>query len=130
MTMWGLALCCISGIWVFIYQDIFIRIPPEYRFWSIAHGVLGQLWAILFGMSLTVHAFVYLRHTPYFKWGILFLIVMIAEFLTVFLLYYGNLEYRVFIHFTHVVLGFAVLMAFLLHWYFGKNFKSRHQTKI
>jgi hypothetical protein len=122
--------CFFSGIGVFIYQDILQFFPTEYRKLSIMHGVSGQLFFVIFGTALNGHALHYLKNKKTLKWGLIFFVALLMNFLTVFYLYYGNLESRDMIHVLHVMLGFLILISFMGHIHFGKIYKAFVQPKI
>ena len=116
--------CFISGIGIFIYQDIFQLFPTEYRKLSIIHGISGQLFFMIFGLCLNGHALYYLKNEKTLKWGFIFFVALLINFLTVFFLYYGNLDTRDMMHVLHVILGFLILLSFLGHIHFGKIYKA------
>ncbi|SMC49506.1 hypothetical protein [Polynucleobacter kasalickyi] len=122
--------CFFSGIGVFIYQDIFQLFPTEYRKLSIIHGISGQIFFIIFGICLNGHALHYLKNVKTLKWGFIFFVALLMNFLTVFFLYYGNLETRDMTHVLHVIFGFVIFLSFLGHIHFGKIYRALIKAKI
>lgn len=123
--------CCFtSGIGIFLYQDILQMFPTEYRKLSIIHGISGQLFFIIFGLCLNGHALHYLKKDKKLRWGLILFSSIIINFLTVFFLYYGNLETRDLMHVLHVLLGFLICISFLGHIHFGKVYLKLNRPKI
>ena len=122
-------ICCLTGVWSFFYQDILERFPSEYREWIVIHGITGQILFIIFGMSLNGHALHYLKDGKKMKWGLIFFVALLLNFVTIFFLYYGNLEAREIMHVLHVLMGFLIFFSFLCHLHFGKIYRSMKKPK-
>lgn len=122
--------CIVSGVGVFLCQDIFQLFPTVYRKLSILHGISGQFFWVIFGLCLNGHAFHYLKNEKKLRWGLIFLVALIINFFTVLFLYYGNLEVREMIHVLHVMLGFIIFISFMGHIHFGRIYKAFIRPKI
>jgi hypothetical protein len=122
-------LCFLSGTLLFIHQDILYHLPSEYRTWMISHGVFGQLFLILFGMSINGHVMYFIKQKKQFRWGLVFLASILVSIVSVFFLFYGGLETRDIAHVVHVFIGFLIMVSLVGHIYRGKIYRAMLKPK-
>ena len=110
-----LGACALTGLVWFVLADALDQAPPQVRLWWVGHGVTGFLAMVAIGMALPHHVVATWKHHRNRWLGGIALGLLVALMLTALLLEYGQEPWHTALHWVHVGIGLAALLAFPLH---------------
>ena len=120
-----LGACALTGVVWFVLADALELAPPQLRLWWVGHGVTGFLAMAAIGMALPHHVVATWKHHRNRWLGGIALGLMLALASSALLLEYGQEPWHAALHWVHVGLGIAAVLAFPLHVLRGRRSVGR-----
>ena len=120
-----LGACGASGLVWFLLMDAADWQPPQLVFWWVAHGITGTVALLAIGMALPHHVVATWRHHRNRLLGAIALAVLALLGVSALLLLYGKEPWHARVHWTHVAIGVAALLAVPLHVVRGRRSVAR-----
>lgn len=122
-----LGLCCLSGLGWFALQTWMNWMPPQLKFWWVAHGITGMAGFIILGAALPQHVVVTWR-TKRNRWaGASCLLCACGLSASAAMLFYAPEILRETAYWLHSVAGLFLCLAFPWHIIRGKRAKPIKQ---
>jgi uncharacterized BrkB/YihY/UPF0761 family membrane protein len=121
ITMLGMISCLLSGVTLFVAEDVLEKPESELYLLMSSHGIVGHLYLLVLGMALYHHVQLNWKMKKNRRLGGLMIATILVLMGSILSMYYGVGIIHEYAPIAHMLTGILLVVVFHLHIKIGKK---------